>query len=184
MDTSPERPLLILDLDETLVWATRDGPDTPHDFEVFGYRVTQRPHLDVFLNHVFSWFEVAVWTSAGEHYAAAVVAQLFPDPSRLRFVWSARRCTERLDRDSGEYYLLKDLKKVKRKGFALHRILVIDDSPEKLGRHYGNHLGLRRFEGDPQDRELLDVLPFLDWIRTQEDFRKIEKRDWRTRLRA
>ena len=56
---------------------------------------------------------------------------------------------------------------------------MIDDSPEKLRRQYGNLLRVSPFEGDDDDRELADILPFLDWIRTQEDFRKIEKRNWR-----
>jgi RNA polymerase II subunit A small phosphatase-like protein len=181
MDTTRERPLLILDLDETLVWATREASEAPHDFRVFGYYVTKRPHLQTFLDRVFSWFDVAVWTSSGEHYASAVVTVIFENPSRLLFVWCASRCTERIDRETGEQYNLKDLKKVKRKGFPLERMLVIDDSPEKIGRQYGNHLRLHPFEGDTKDRELLDVLPFLDWIRTQDDFRRIEKRTWRTR---
>jgi RNA polymerase II subunit A small phosphatase-like protein len=181
MEAVRERPLLILDLDETLVWATRELSAVPHDFRVFGYYVTKRPHLWVFLRQVFSWFDVAVWTSAGEHYASAVVAEIFDDPSQLLFVWSASRCTERIDRESGERYDLKDLKKVKRKGFPLERTLMIDDSPEKLGRQYGNHLRLHPFEGDAEDRELLDVLPFLDWLRMQDDFRRIEKRTWRKR---
>jgi len=181
MESMPERPLLILDLDETLVWATREASEAPFDFRVFGYYVTKRPHLQTFLENVFLWFDVAVWTSSGEHYASAVVAELFGDPSKLLFVWSSSRCTERIDRDSGEQYNLKDLKKVKRMGFTLTRSLMIDDSPEKLRRQYGNHLRLLPFEGDPDDRELLDVLPFLDWIRTQDDFRRIEKRNWRKR---
>ena len=69
------RPLLILDLDETLLWATPNEPPT-HDFRAFHYYVTKRPHLDVFLASAFDWFDVAVWTSSGEHYAEAVVDRL------------------------------------------------------------------------------------------------------------
>ena len=53
------------------------------------------------------------------------------------------------------------------------------DLRENARRNYGNHLRLHRFEGDPEDRELRDVLPFLDWLREQENFRTIEKRNWR-----
>ncbi len=56
---------------------------------------------------------------------------------------------------------------------------MIDDTPRKLSRHYGNHLGLTVFEGDPDDRELLDVLPYLEWLRGQPNFRRIDKRGWR-----
>jgi len=181
METQRDQALLVLDLDETLVWATEEEPEVAHDFRAFDYFVVKRPHVDVFLKSAFQWFSVAVWTSAGEDYARAVVEEVFEHPSDLCFVWSSSRCTQRYDRRKAAYYWLKDLKKVKRLGFPLSRILMIDDSPEKLQRQYGNHLHLEPFKGDPDDRELLDVLPFLRWIRDLDDFRAIEKRNWRTR---
>ncbi len=69
-----DRPLLILDLDETLVYATKKSADVGHDFRVLDYYVRKRPHLDEFLERIFDWFEVAVWTSAGGIYAAEVVS--------------------------------------------------------------------------------------------------------------
>lgn len=75
---------------------------------------------------------------------------------------------------------MKDLKKVRRAGFPLKRVLMIDDTSRKLERHYGNHLPIKPFLGDSSDTELLDVLPFLDWIRGESDFRAVEKRKWRT----
>lgn len=183
MDRPRSRPLLILDLDETLVWASRDEPDAGYHFRTARYYVTKRPHLEPFLAQAFAWFDVAVWTSSGERYATTVIDRVFHDAPRLVFAWSSRRCTRRFDADTGELYWLKDLKKVKRIGFPLGRTLMIDDSPEKLERNYGNHLCVLPFEGDPADRELLDLLPYLDWIRTQDDFRTIEKRDWRRRKR-
>jgi RNA polymerase II subunit A small phosphatase-like protein len=183
-----ERPLLILDLDETLIWARESLREAPYDFRACQYYVTRRPFLAEFLAAVFEWFRVAVWTSSGEQYADAVVSELFGRTAPLEFVWNATRCTQRLDEETGVPCWLKDLGRVKRKGFPLERVLVIDDSPEKLRRHYGNRLPVSPFEGNEDDRELADVLPFLDWIRLQENFRKIEKRDWRlgnwTRSRA
>lgn len=176
-----EPALLILDLDETLLWATQELPEAGFEFQVFGYFATKRPHLKVFLERTLSWFDIAVWTSSGEDYARQVVAEIFDDPAALKFIWTASRCTQRFDTESREPYTLKDLKKVRRRGYVLDRVLMIDDSPEKLGRNYGNHLQLTPFEGNPDDRELLDVLPFLEWIKDQPDFRAIEKRTWRNR---
>ena len=179
--TLPMRtPLLILDLDETLVWATETASAKDFDFRVFRYDVIKRPNLDVFLRKAFSWFEVAVWTSSGEGYAQQVVKEVFNDPSSLGFVWTASRCIQRVDAETGEAHALKDLKKVRSRGYALERVLMIDDSPEKLRRQYGNHLRLGPFEGDPNDSELLDVLPFLEWLKDQENFRRVEKRNWRS----
>ena len=108
-----------------------------------------------------------------------MVQEVFGDSPKLRFVWARSRCTQRFDNETREYYFAKNLKKVMRKGFDLARVLIIDDSPEKVRRHYGNHLRLRPFEGQKDDRELLDVLPFLDWLAGREHFREIEKRGWR-----
>ncbi len=50
-----------------------------------------------------------------------------------------------------------------------------------LGRHcsddYGNRL--RVLEGQPGDTELRDLLPFLDWLRSVEDVRAVDKQLWR-----
>lgn len=70
-----EFPLLILDLDETLIWA-REEAATTCDFKVFSYFVSKRPHLEEFLQRVQLWYRIAVWTSSGEEYAQQVVGHL------------------------------------------------------------------------------------------------------------
>ena len=174
------RPLLILDLDETLVSASRK-PGEHYDFQVAEYYVVERPHLGHFLEQVCEWYAIAVWTSSGQSYADELVPRIFPTPARLEFCWAAPRCTRRYDLDLHQHYAVKDLKKVRRRGYHIERVLMIDDSPEKLERNYGNHLQISPFEGDRDDRELMAVLPFLQWLKEQPDFRTIEKRNWRTR---
>jgi RNA polymerase II subunit A small phosphatase-like protein len=174
-----KRPLLILDLDETIVSATEEQPHDGFDFRVFRYFVPKRPYLDKFLQAVHNWYELAVWSSSGDSYANGVVQEVFGDAPTLHFVWARSCCTRRFDGETGEYYFAKNLKKVTRKGFDLARVLIIDDSREKVRRHFGNHLRLRAFEGQPGDRELIDVLPFLEWLAGRENFREIEKRGWR-----
>ena len=176
------RPLLILDLDETLISASEKDTAGNWDFQIPGYFVKKRPHVDLFLERVKEWFDLAVWTSGTDDYADAVVAQVFPPGTGFQFVWGRSRCIMRYDEELHRNYFLKDLKKVKRLGFDLRRILIIDDSPEMVSRNYGNHLALRPFTGQSDDRDLPDVLPFLAWLKDQEDFRSIEKRAWRTRL--
>jgi len=172
--------LLILDLDETLVYARRERDGLGYAFETPPYYVSVRPHLPGFLDSVFEWFSVAVWTSAGEDYARQVISEIFPDPDELIFCWFSDRCTRRFDPELREQFWLKDLKKVRRRGFNLERVLMMDDTRKKLGRQYGNLLPIVPFLGDPGDRELLDILPFLNWIKDQPGFRSIEKRNWRT----
>ncbi len=174
-----KRPLLILDLDETLVRTTSEEPAADWHFRVSDYYVAKRPHLDKFLARASDWYDLAVWSSGDEAYVEAVVAQVLPASAALRFVWGGLRCVRRRDLESREIVCLKDLKKVRRLGFDLRRVLLIDDDAGMVSRNYGNHLQLVPFEGAPDDRELLDVLPYLDWLRDRPDFRAVEKRGWR-----
>ena len=171
--------LLILDIDETLVYSAESPLKRPEDFRVGPYWVYKRPHLDDFLRSVSDWFDLAVWTSSGSAYAAATISQLVGDCSKLKFLWSAERCTPRLDPETREEVRVKDFKKLKRAGYSLESVLVVDDSPEKHARNYGNLIPVRPFVGDVNDSELRELLPFLDWIRHRNDLRRIEKRNWR-----
>jgi len=173
------RPLLILDLDETLVHGTERELGTAPDFRVARYAVYRRPHLAAFLDYCFSEFEVAVWTSAGRVYASEVVAQILGG-RELRFFWTAERCTQRMNFASYERYFVKDLRKVRKLGYSLEQVLMVDDSPEKLERHYGNHILIPPFEGDLSDAELPALAEYLRNIRDEPNYRCIEKRHWRT----
>jgi Dullard-like phosphatase family protein len=178
-ETRVEQALLILDLDETLIWASEEEPSDGCDFRVPPYFVKKRPHLEEFLGRTRKWYQLAVWTSSTEAYARQIVEHAIGDSLGLSFIWTRSQCTAKIDEETHEPYFAKNLKKVKRKGFSLERVLIMDDSPEKVRRSFGNHLPILRYEGQPDDRELLDVLPFLDWLKDQDNFRRIEKRAWR-----
>jgi TFIIF-interacting CTD phosphatase-like protein len=174
--------LLILDLDETLIHATEAILDTKPDFVVHPYYVHKRPYLDVFLDYCLNHFEVAVWTSSSRDYALEVVNTIFPNVEQLAFLWSRERCTYRRNPDTYELEWLEDLKKVKRKGYSLANIIMLDDTPEKLARNYGNLIPVKSFEGN--DDNELELLPkFLDKLATLDDVRKVEKRFWRNTIK-
>ena len=173
-----DRPLLILDLDETLVYSAERPQARACDFELGPYFVYRRPLIDEFLHTVAEWFDLAVWSSAGRDYVELLVRRIFADAFHLHFVWSCERCTHRFHPERLEPYWVKDLKKVKRMGYSLERVLVLDDSPEKLERQYGNLIRIRPFFGDESDTQLRDVLPLLERIRSVADVRAVEKRFW------
>jgi TFIIF-interacting CTD phosphatase-like protein len=170
--------LLILDLDETLFHAREEPLQRPADFGVFKYHAYRRPHLESFLKQVFEWFQIAVWTSAGADYAAVAIEHIFRRNAKLEFVKSASDCTTSFNPETQEHYPIKDLQKIK-KQFPLEQVLVLDDSPEKLERQFGNLVPITPFLGDPEDTELLQVLKFLDSLRHVENVRRVEKRNWR-----
>lgn len=184
--TKPEKrhdaglPLLILDNDETLVHSAETELAWPHHFQVGPFRFHVRPFVSSFLEAVMPHFQVAVWTSSSLDYATAVL-QLACPGVEFAFVWARERCTRRFDPENQEHFWVKDLKKVKRLGHDLRRTLMVDDTPKKLSRNYGNLIRVAPFEGDPRDDELLALAGYLAGIREVPDLRAIEKRGWRRR---
>jgi RNA polymerase II subunit A small phosphatase-like protein len=146
--------LLILDLDETLIFSSEVPLDRSADLRLGDYYTYKRPGLDCFLEFAFLHFNVAVWTSSEADYARLAIDSLFPVVERLRFIWTRDRCTLRTDQETRQTYWVKDLRKVKRAGFPLDQILVVDDSPEKLERNYGNYIRIEPFYGELADSEL------------------------------
>jgi RNA polymerase II subunit A small phosphatase-like protein len=175
--------LLILDLDETLFHASEQPLDSPCNcMQIGGFHVYIRPHLTAFLESCFNHFYVGVWTSASADYASQMVESLFPHGHQPRFLWHRQHCVQHFDSVSGEIHYIKDLKKIKRKGFDLRQVIVVDDSPEKLQRHYGNLVRAKPFRGKADD-ELLGLMRYLTLIQDEENIRTLEKRWWRSQLR-
>jgi RNA polymerase II subunit A small phosphatase-like protein len=175
--------LLILDLDETLVFARETKLPHAEDFRVGEFFVYRRPGLDRFIECIFQHFKVAVWTASNANYADAVIKQVFVEPQRLEFAWSRQRCTWKSDLEMGTGYWIKDLKKVRKLGHSVKTILVVDDTPRKLERSYGNYIRISPFEGDSGDIELCKLEEYLRWIKETANVRSVAKRNWRTTTR-
>ena len=170
--------LLILDIDETLVFATRKPLDREADFKTELYHVYKRPYLDEFLEFCRIHFEVGIWTTGGDEYAEDVQKSLFSDGYPLSFTWSSERCTRKFDQVMFHPYYIKDLKKLKKKGYRLEEIIMVDNTPRKLEKNYGNLVAIKDWEGDPEDRELLRLINYLTYLKDVENVRAVEKRFW------
>jgi RNA polymerase II subunit A small phosphatase-like protein len=177
-----KRKLLILDLDETLLYAAEHPLDRPADFILFDYFVYRRPHLDRFLHYALDRFRVAVWTSSGSEYATGIVERIFPSPDDLEFIWAAERGTRRFDPEEQKSYDLKQLKKVRRLGYNLEQVLVIDDTPEKHEQNYGNLIQVREYNGSVEDVELFCLEKYLALLEPIANVRAVEKRGWRNEV--
>jgi RNA polymerase II subunit A small phosphatase-like protein len=122
------KPLLILDLDETLIHATAEKTREDFDFQVYHYFVYQRPGLSDFLTQCAEHFQLAVWSSASDDYVQAVEKEIVPATIPLAFVWGRARCTRfrmpEIDEQgflnldySSKHEFAKRLKKVQHLGF-------------------------------------------------------------------
>lgn len=177
------KKLIVLDIDECLVHASDVKLDIPHDFEAEWCYVYKRPHVDRFLAFCKEHFDVALWTTAGWMHADLIVAELFPDDYKLEFVYSSRNCTRRYDCEEFREHYIKNFRKLKRKGFDLSKVIMVDDTPQKHVRNYGNLVQVSEFVGDQDDDELHHLMEYLLILKDCENIRAIEKRNWRTRLR-
>jgi TFIIF-interacting CTD phosphatase-like protein len=181
MKNSSNKILLILDLDETLIHAREEPLNQTHSFKYEQYYVYVRPYLSEFLNSVRSDFQLAIWSSADDMYVENIIRRIKIPKIEFDFIWGKSKCTLRRNFEIDQYVHEKQLKKLKKR-YSIDRILVVDDSPEKLVSNYGNAIYIQPFEGDQSDDELLALSSFLHQIKEISNVRKTEKRGWRDRI--
>lgn len=140
--------------------------------------VYKRPHLDKFLEQMKSAYALAVWSSGTELYVMELLAHIAPD-IKFEFVFGRNRCSRRFDPERKDHFFLKDLKKVKERGCDLDRVLILEDEPRKVSRHYGNLVYVRPYYGERSDEELLKLARYLLSIKDETNLRSIDKRLWR-----
>lgn len=174
-----ERILLVLDLDETLIHASENKLEYEHNFEVSNYFIYTRPYLTKFLNEVFQYYDLAIWSSGNDEYVNQIVEKIKPENIEFKFIWGQSKCTYKRNLCLNQYEYEKRLEKVKRKGFKLEKILIIDDSPEKCKTNYGNAVYVSEFIGNKNDIELNLLSKYLFLIKDSDNVRKFEKRNWR-----
>ncbi len=178
-----DKILLVLDLDETLIHATERRFEIDLDFQYENYFVYKRPHLKWFLESMNVDFKLAIWSSADDKYVEEIVKKIKPDSIEFEFIWGRTRCTTKRDYELDVYIHEKRLKKVKKKGFPIDRILMIDDSPEKTKDNYGNAIYVKPFKGDQNDSELKKLAEYLSSIKNSTNVRSFEKRRWRNTVK-
>ena len=177
-----EKPLLILDLDETLIHGLKEPLEIDFDMLLGPYFIYFRPFAVDFLRSQSDRYQLGFWSSATISYVGPICRQLMkgnPDPL---FVWDRERCTERFDHFQQETYYAKDLSKVERKRLNLARVLIVDDELRKVKGHYGNALLVKAFRGEEADDELVFLDQYLLGILPEPDFRKLDKSNWRSSL--
>ena len=111
-----------------------------------------------------------------------IIENSFPKEVQLVFTWDRSHCTQRFDENYGSLVYVKNLRKVKSIGFPLERVLIVDDSPEKLQLNYGNVIIIKPFEGNLKDTELSKLSSYLKSIADNKNYLQLEKRNWMHKL--
>jgi RNA polymerase II subunit A small phosphatase-like protein len=87
-----EKKLLILDLDETLIYASQQKLTIAEDFSFENYYVYKRPYLDDFLWECSQHYSLAIWSSAENNYVQNIAKQLLNKDLKFDFIWSRDNC--------------------------------------------------------------------------------------------
>jgi len=173
--------LLILDLDETLIYATKNKLEINEDKKFDKYYIYKRPLLEYFLSEISKHFNIAIWSSADDNYVTEIVDLIKPADINFEFIWGRSKCSLRRDTNFDEFVFEKRLQKLKKKGFKLEQILIVDDTPKKSSYNYGNAIFIQEFLGNNNDEELKYLFDYLLNLKFVENVRTIEKRNWRTK---
>ncbi|KAI9857575.1 MAG: mitochondrial inner membrane protein required for protein import [Trichoglossum hirsutum] len=148
-DPAWERPYtLVLSLEDLLLHSewTREH----------GWRMAKRPGVDYFLRYLSQYYELVIFTSTPSMIAEPVIRKL--DPYRIVMWPLFREATRYKD---GEY--IKDLSYLNR---DLSKVILLDTNPTHVKYQPENAVILPKFTGSPNDKELVSLIPFLEYVAT------------------
>jgi TFIIF-interacting CTD phosphatase-like protein len=168
-------PILVFDLDETLVFATLDPPDDP-DFvlELLGQQVYVRVRAGVpeLLALAREISDVRVWSTGQPIYVDAICEKLgISDVPK----WGRDRC-RRLDQMIVGHHEPYD-KPLDWIHPDLSRIAIIDNSPGVFACNAQNGIPIDSWRGDRAERQLDLLGRYLRWLVAQPDLRR-DHREW------
>lgn len=156
-----DRKCLVLDLDETLVHSSfKPVPEADFlvpveiDGVVYQVYVSKRPHVDAFLKRCGELFEVVLFTASLAKYADPVTDLLD----------ASKSIHARLFRESCVMYNGSYVKDLSLLGRNVKTTIIIDNSPVSYMFQPENAIPISSWFDDPEDTELLDLLPFLEDI--------------------
>jgi RNA polymerase II subunit A small phosphatase-like protein len=165
---------LLLDLDNTLIYASKEIPDILDYTTVFFEKggeyivryVIKRPGVLKFLKKLSKRFNLCVYTAAEEIYARKVIEAT--NISKYIYTLYDRSHCEKINKTGY-------LKNIWSLGFEQTQAVLIDDLVAQAKYQPENCIHMKPFEGEVSDRELYALYPFLQKLSTVEDVRSVQK---------
>ncbi len=161
------RPVLVLDLDETLVHCCNFDPTVQQQAaqvtlqymndkgQLVNARMTIRPHVEYFLRIVSRQFDVIVYTASDREYANAVVGYLDSERRYIKDILHRKHCVK-----TKKGFTVKDLKHLM-SGGDLNRVFLVDNSTHCFAPQIHNGIPIVPFYYDTSDDQLQKLAEFL-----------------------
>ncbi|KAI0433859.1 HAD-like domain-containing protein [Xylaria sp. FL1042] len=132
-----------------------------------GWRVAKRPGLDYFLRYLSQYYELVLFTSVPVAMGEPLMRKL--DPFQI-IVWPLYR--EATKYKDGE--IVKDLSYLNR---DLSKVIIIDTKESHVQNQPDNAIILPPWKGNKDDKDLVSLIPFLEYIFAMEykDVREVLK---------
>ncbi|KAI3324658.1 NIF-domain-containing protein [Xylariaceae sp. AK1471] len=132
-----------------------------------GWRVAKRPGVDYFLRYLSQYYELVLFTSVPVAMGEPLMRKL--DPFQF-IVWPLYR--EATKYKDGE--IVKDLSYLNR---DLSKVIIIDSKASHVQNQPENAIILPPWTGDKNDKDLVSLIPFLEYIFAMEykDVREVLK---------
>jgi CTD nuclear envelope phosphatase 1 len=166
----PAKPILCLDLDETLIFTVSEGRAKSYIsrgaliiHKVEGFYILCRPYLELFLKEMRKIYELRVFTASEEKYATQIIKAI--DPNGYFFSKAYYRQSCRVV--SGK--LVKDLRVLE---CDLSRVALMDNSVISFSMQMDNGVAIKPFFGCEYDTELADNINFMKDLSVCDDLRQ------------
>ena len=178
MNLNP-KPLLVLDLDNTLIYCDEKPYREAHITTAHGH-LSVRDHLENFLRAVSAHYDLMVWSNGGLQYVKDTLNIVWPDDVPLKAIIPNSVSQHKVQNGYGIPFY-KNMKKLLKlyPEYELNRIVGVDDLAETYKNNYGNLIVISEFIGQADD-ELLKLKDYLIALSVLPNFREVEKRYWRS----
>ena len=170
-----EKKTLILDLDETLVHSSFQPMKVNNKlikpdiyFKIFfNYKYQEiyaytRPFLNQFLKEMHNLFNIYVFTASIKKYAKPLLSLLDMNNYIIKKFYR-ESCTL----SDGKF--IKDLKSL---NLNLNDVIILDNNPISYKYNKRNGLPIKSWHYDKNDKELIKIIPLLNFLSTVDDVRK------------
>ena len=179
------KKMIILDLDETLAHCVRQReptkpPDVLLDFTTMSGLKTKigfniRPYTKECLEMLNQFFEVVVFTASNKNYADLILDYIDPTNTLIQHRLYRDSCIPSRDNKVNVY--IKDLRIFRNRD--LKDVIIVDNAVYSFGAQLSNGIPITPFKDDPQDREFLYLMNYLNIIKDYDDMRELNRECFR-----